>query len=168
MVRAALIDRARKLLAATASALLLVVALAQLLPTSAATGDWPKERFDPGNTSYNPNETVISAATVNTLAEAWSLKIGFTSSPVVVNGVIYSPCQFTVRPIVPEMCAIDAVKGTLIWHSGQLGNTMDVTTAAVDNGRVFVGIRRSGRRDGDRLTPPVAGRGSEGTGCHAG
>ena len=67
MVRAALIDRARKLLAATASALLLVVALAQLLPTSAATGDWPKERFDPGNTSYNPNETVISPATVNTL-----------------------------------------------------------------------------------------------------
>ena len=44
MVRAALIDRARKLLAATASALLLVVALAQLLPTSAATGDWPKEQ----------------------------------------------------------------------------------------------------------------------------
>ena len=36
MVRAALIDRARKLLAATASALLLLVALAQLLPTSAA------------------------------------------------------------------------------------------------------------------------------------
>src|SRR5207244_10610641 len=59
MVRAALIDRARKLLAATASALLLVIALAHLLPTSAATGDWPKERFDPGNTSYNPNETVI-------------------------------------------------------------------------------------------------------------
>src|SRR2546427_252672 len=98
-------------------------------------------RSDPGNTSYNPNETVISPATVNTLAEAWSLKIGFTSSPVVVNGVIYSPCQFTIRPIVPEMCAIDAVKGTLIWHSGQLGNTMDVTTAAVDNGRVFVGIQ---------------------------
>src|SRR3989475_9985636 len=98
MVRAALIDRARKLLAATASALLLVVALAQLLPTSAATGDWPKERFDPGSTSYNPSETVISAATVNTLAEAWSLTIGFTSSPVVVNGVIYTPFPVTVRP----------------------------------------------------------------------
>ena len=141
MVRSGLIDRARKLLAATASALLLLGALTQLLPTSAATGDWPKNRFDPGNTSYNPDETVISAATVNSLAEAWNLKIGFNSSPVVVNGVIYSPCQFTVRPIVPEMCAIDAIKGTLIWHSGQLGNIMDVTTAAFDNGRVFVGIQ---------------------------
>src|SRR5438270_13965395 len=105
-----LIDRAKKLLAATASALLLVVVLAQLLPTSAATGDWPKERFDAGNTSYNPNETVISPATVNTLAEAWSLKIGFTSSPVVVNGVVYSHSHFTVRPIVSEMRATAAVQ----------------------------------------------------------
>src|SRR5438105_10729530 len=109
MSRSTLRDRVRKLLAAAASALLLVVALAQLLPTSAATGDWPQNRFDPGNTSYNPNEAIISAATVSTLAEAWSLKIGFTSSPVLVNGVIYDPCQFQVRPIVPEMCAIDAV-----------------------------------------------------------
>src|SRR5438445_10513011 len=122
MIRAALIDRAKKLLAATASALLLVVALAQLLPTSAATGDWPKERFDPGNTSYNPNETVISPATVNTIAEAWNLKIGFTSSPVVVNGVIYTPCQVTVRPTIPELCAIDAVTGTLNCHCERLAN----------------------------------------------
>lgn len=133
--------RARKLLAATATALLLLVALARLLPTSAATGDWPKNRFDVGNSSYNPFETVISPATVNSLAEAWNLKIGFTSSPVVASGVIYDPCQFTVRPIVPEVCAIDATRGTLIWHSGQLGSIMDVTTAAVDNGRVFVGIQ---------------------------
>src|ERR1700681_1321764 len=141
MVRGALIGRAGKLLAATACALLLMAGLAQLLPTSAATGDWPKYRFDPGNTSYNPNETVISPATVNSLAEAWQLKVGFTGSPVVANGVIYNPCQFQVRPIVPELCAIDATKGTLIWHSGQLGNTMDVSTPAVDNGRVFVRIQ---------------------------
>ena len=50
MSRSVLLDRMKKLLAATAAALLLVGALARLLPTSAATGDWPKERFDPGNT----------------------------------------------------------------------------------------------------------------------
>src|SRR5438552_18945005 len=96
MVRGGRIARSKILLTAASPALLLLLAIPQLLPSSAATGDWPLVRFDQGNTSDNPNETVISAATVNTIEHAWSFNTNICTgvgSPVVAGGCVYNPCE---------------------------------------------------------------------------
>src|SRR3984893_34437 len=135
--------RGRIVLSVAVAALLLAMAL-QVLPTSAASTDWPKMRFDPGNTSYNPNERVISAATVGSLSEAWSLNQHFAryDSPVVASGAIYLGCEYQIQPPIPELCPVDSTTGPVSWHTGQLGSSFDVSTAATDSGRVFVGMQQ--------------------------
>lgn len=103
--------------------------------------DWPKYRFDLANTGTNQNEATISVANVSTLGLAWSDNQHFASgaSPVVVNGVLYLSCQSQLTtPATPEICAVNAANGQLMWHR-HVGSVYNPSTAAVSGGRVYVG-----------------------------
>jgi outer membrane protein assembly factor BamB len=98
----------------------LVVLLSGLLigPSAAgavATTTWRTDGYGPGNTGYNPIETTISADTVGTLAQRWSVispivrdSCSRQSPPVVANNKIYLTDQGGIA-------AYDAATGARVW-----------------------------------------------------
>ena len=86
----------------------------------AAAGDWPMYGRDPGNTSYNPDETTISAANVQDLVERWrSPDLGSNGAPsagapVVANGKVFVTSS---RPSGDNFFALDAVTGAQLWSA---------------------------------------------------
>src|SRR5829696_2414183 len=66
----------------------------RLFSQSVSPGDWPMYGHDASRTSYNPDETTISAGNVGQLVQRWQANVGFGSqapfnAPSVANGKVY-------------------------------------------------------------------------------
>ena len=121
----------------TAASLLLasLVLLAAPPAMAAAPAAWPKVRFDGANTGFNSSETHLSAANVASLAQDWSVSLGYHhGSPVVAGGVAYLGCD-------PDaFCAVDTVTGAVRWRT--VVGTQAPRAAAVVGNVVIVGASR--------------------------
>jgi len=90
-------------------AVVLVVALA-----IAATGCWPAPGQGPDRSSYNPFETVITPATVGSLAPVWTATI----EPDMTGGVVGPPVVSNAGVHVSDGTAVhsfDLATGTRLW-----------------------------------------------------
>ncbi len=104
-------------------------------PTPKPLVDWPQFRFDLCNTGFNPNETLLSPASVGNLALDWKFTTGASiyDAPLVANGNVYLGAWDNY------VYALNANTGQMIWKY-YVGNGTGVQyTPAVANGTVFVG-----------------------------
>ena len=94
--------------------------------------DWRQYGFNAQHTSSNPGETLLGTGTVSMLQVAWQyfFPCSTYSSPVVVNGVLYTGSY------CGDFEALDAVTGQTLWSKQNLGGVVD--SAAVANGVVYV------------------------------
>ncbi len=99
-----------------------------------AVVDWPQFQFDPCHTGYNPNESVLSPATVGNLVLDWRYLTGggVDSSPAVVDGVLY------VGSGDSNVYAVNAVTGAPLWKYATGGGVE--SSPAVASGVVYAGI----------------------------
>lgn len=125
-------------------------------------GDWPMYARDPQRTSYNPDETVISAANIGELVPAWRGSIGIGkagfpafSAPSVANGNVYIGSSTGSGD---NFMAFDARTGTTKW-SAFIGFNPDEcfgigigSTAAISGTLVAVGGGDSAYYGLDTLT----------------
>ncbi len=98
--------------------------------------DWAQFHFDAQHTGFNPYENVLSPQTVGNLTTRWQYTIGITpsSSPTVVNGVVYVGGRGSTEQ---DLYAFDAGTGALLWKFPALVN--DSGGPAVVNGVVYFG-----------------------------
>jgi len=92
--------------------------------------NWPEFGFDPQNSRYNPNETILTPSNVSGLTLAWihQKQKSITASPVVVNGVLYEGSQ-------SGLYAFNATTGKLQWKA----KVFVTDTPTVVGGIVYVG-----------------------------
>src|SRR5208337_2874589 len=96
--------------------------------------NWPQFHSDSCHTGYNPNEFILSPATVGNLALDWKYETGNTiyhSSPAVANGVVY------VGSTDNNLYALNAGTGALLWKYTTGDQVW--SSPAVANGVVYVG-----------------------------
>ena len=106
-------------------ALLTAVVLGVVLPgaaglapaTAAGTNAWSSATAGPGNTTYNPGESAVTAATAARVQQAWSAKqqMGSHTAPTVVNGVVYYVDNATDGSSVTRLVAASARTGGRLW-----------------------------------------------------
>jgi outer membrane protein assembly factor BamB len=83
-----------------------------------ATGDWPMYGHDYQHTSYNPNETSISAGNLFQLMPRWQANIGTNgtmsaaSAPSVANSMVYVGSSVASGD---NFFGINAISGTQVW-----------------------------------------------------
>lgn len=117
---------------------------AKQLPSSA--GDWPTYGHDNSRTSYNPEESTISAANIDQLVSRWQANVGMSeypssSSPSVAEGRVYVGSSASSGP---NFFAFDAVTGAPSWNAN-LGFVNDCSlvgigsTSAISGGVLAVG-----------------------------
>jgi outer membrane protein assembly factor BamB len=75
--------------------------------STGASVDWPQFHFDPCHTGYNPNEFLLSPATVPDLVLDWQVPV-LGSSPAVANGIVYLGAS-------DGLYAFKARMGALLW-----------------------------------------------------
>jgi outer membrane protein assembly factor BamB len=114
---------------------------------SMARGDWTQYRFDPAHHGVNPNETILSPATVGNLTVKWRTNIsgGGLASASVANGLVYVVRNSGIEP-GGKLYALDRNTGQELWnfpHDALNGDFAD-TTPAVVNGIVYFGVNRGG------------------------
>ena len=134
-------------------ALLLLPIRAQSLPPAvpggAAPGDWPMYGHDSSRTNHNPDETLLSPATVDQLHFQWEAPVGIApdstpafSAPSVADGRVFVGSS---RPTGPNLFAFDAAGGTRLWNvsAGYTpGNCFNVgigSTAAISGTTLVIG-----------------------------
>lgn len=104
----------------------------RLSPTSGQPISWPLFGFDPRHSRFNPHENILSPSNVSSLTQAWSfpMKNYVTSSPAVVNGVVY------VGSVTNDLFALNASTGAQLWsfHTGGA-----VSAPAVVDGVIYFG-----------------------------
>ncbi len=95
--------------------------------------DWLQFHFGVAHRGLNPFENELDFNTVPSLAEAWVAHTGFgiTSSPAVVNGVVYTGSEDS------NLYAFRASTGTLVWK--QATGFAITSSPAVAAGVVYVG-----------------------------
>ena len=95
--------------------------------------DWPQRGFSKTRRGTNPYENVLSPTTVSGIDRDWAYATAglVTSSPAVVNGVVY------VGSTDSQVHAIDAATGRLDWVFATGGTVQ--SSPAVANGVVYVG-----------------------------
>jgi outer membrane protein assembly factor BamB len=97
---------------------------------------WPQVGYDAANSSYNPNETILTPANVSSLQLAWrdhTGKLGGgrpAGQPAIVNGILYVGSN-------ANLYALDAVSGAPLWSAPAPGSL--TTFAAVVDGTVYIG-----------------------------
>ena len=109
-----------------------------------STVDWPQFRFDDGHTGVNPFETTITRSNAPSLSLAWQAQLGdivFTSSPTVVNGVVYIGSMDGTLWAYPAAGCGQEFCDTPLWRSTNLAQIVDTPTVA--NGKVYVGSQTS-------------------------
>jgi outer membrane protein assembly factor BamB len=114
---------------------------------SIARGDWTQYRFDPAHHGVNPNETILSRATVRNLTVKWSVSVasGGLASASVADGRVYVTRDSGTGPS-GRLYALDRNTGQELWNfppdgfSGEFSST----TPAVANGIVYFGVNRGG------------------------
>jgi outer membrane protein assembly factor BamB len=106
--------------------------------------DWPQFRFDDAHTGVNPFETTITRSNAPFLSLAWQAQLGnivFSSSPTVVNGVVYiGSTDGTLWAYPGGGCGQDFCD-TPLWRSTNLAQIVDTPTVA--DGNVYVGSQTS-------------------------
>jgi quinoprotein glucose dehydrogenase len=106
--------------------ILIAMVTVTIAQSGARKGEWPTYGGDLGNSHYSPLDQ-IDASNFNKLTVAWTFKTDnlgarpeyqFESTPLMVNGVLYSTAG-TRRAVV----ALDAATGELLWtHSEREGD----------------------------------------------
>ena len=93
---------------------------------------WAQFHFSLCHTGFNPDEFVLSRATVGNLGLRWqySTRLYVNSSPTVVNDVVY------VGSEDDNVYALNARTGALVWKYTTEGGVASPTVA---NGVVYVG-----------------------------
>jgi outer membrane protein assembly factor BamB len=114
-----------------------------------ARGDWTQYRFDPAHHGVNPNETILSSATVGNLTVKWrvSVVVVVDASATVADGRVY-----VVRERANDnegggkLYALDRNTGQELWNfpPSALTGDFSTTTPAVANGIVYFGVNRGG------------------------
>lgn len=110
-----------------------------------AGGEWRKMGHDLANTFSQPLETAIGVAEAPSLAPEWTFSVasndgrgGMTGTPVVADG-----CTF-VATDGGHVYALNADTGAVVWHVQAPSGGGINSTLAVDDGRVFANVSRSG------------------------
>ncbi|MEO8288436.1 MAG: PQQ-binding-like beta-propeller repeat protein [Chloroflexota bacterium] len=83
-------------------------------------GDWPMYGHDPQHTSYNPDESVITADNVQHLTPRWQVFLGSngtpsSSSPSVAGGLVYAGSSVATGA---NFFAFNAQTGAPAWSAG--------------------------------------------------
>ena len=103
----------------------------------AAGADWTRYGHDQANSGLNAEETVVTAESVGSLEETWSVDgvVGVTSTPTVVDGTAY------FGDWTGGVHAVEAATGTEIWR-GSLSGAV-IGSIAVGEGGLFAssGVR---------------------------
>lgn len=95
--------------------------------------DWAQFHFDPCHASYNPYETVLSAANVGKLVLAWQAGPSSISSSLTIgNGVLYYGTNDG------SVHGLDALTGRGVWGASTIDGS--VGTPAVAEGKVYVNV----------------------------
>jgi outer membrane protein assembly factor BamB len=127
------------------------VLLCALIATtgSIARADWTQYRFDPAHHGVNPNETILSPATVGSLTVKWRVSVGGggDASATVAGSRVY-----VVRERANDndgggkLYALDKNTGQQLWSfpPDALAGDFSTTTPAVANGVVYFGVNRGG------------------------
>ena len=84
-------------------------------PTAKALIEWPEYGFDTCRTSFNPNEFVLSPATVGNLTVDWQFPLAqpVFASPTVANGILYFPGGDASGTVY----ALNPTTGAVLWQS---------------------------------------------------
>jgi outer membrane protein assembly factor BamB len=118
-----------------------VVSLAALsgVPAQAATppAAWTQDGYGPGNTGYNPAESVVNAGTVGALKLRWTVKPGAGEpgcrpapiGPLVLGGRMFVLDRGTVG-------AYDVATGKLLWRGSE--PYVEAAGLAIVDGRLLV------------------------------
>lgn len=95
------------------------------------SAEWKQFGFTPAGARYNPYETAISAANVNTLALAWTFNTGYTGSvsPTIADGRLVIS-----NGAADEQYSLNPTTGALIWSQVNNGG---YDQPIVDNGIIF-------------------------------
>jgi outer membrane protein assembly factor BamB len=111
------------------------------LPSSAGTDvDWKQFRFNKHHTGRNPFETTINASNVASLGLSWQAQLGklvLSSSPAVVNGVVYIGSSdgrlwaYPANGCGQDLCTVP------LWKSTDVAQILSSPT--VSKGVVYVG-----------------------------
>lgn len=108
-------------------------------------GEWRKMGHDLANTFSQPLETSIGVAEAPDLAPVWTFSVaanegngGMTGTPVVADG-----CTF-VATDGGHVYALNADTGDVVWHVQTPSGGGINSTLAVEGGRVFANVSRSG------------------------
>ena len=96
------------------------------------SGNWPQSRFDPAQTGYNPDESILSRDTIGNLVLDWQyIYLDYPesyNSAVVADNMLFFSGMY-------EFDALNATTGTALWEA-----PIERTAApAVVNGIVYVG-----------------------------
>jgi outer membrane protein assembly factor BamB len=103
----------------------LLLTFVPLEPAAAQSVDWPTYGFEPGRSSFNPNEVILTPQSVSQLQLQWSANMGspINSQPVVVQNALVSGVPTALVYIGATngtFAAFNAATGALVW-SRQLG-----------------------------------------------
>jgi outer membrane protein assembly factor BamB len=105
---------------------------------------WRQFRFDAHHTGYNRTERVLGVGNVPSMELAWQAELGelvFSSSPAVVNGVVYiGSSDGTLWAYSADGCGASLCT-TPLWQSVSLAQIVDSPTVA--GGVVYVGSQTS-------------------------
>jgi outer membrane protein assembly factor BamB len=98
----------------------LLLLTASLGPAAGQTGDWATYGYEPGRSSYNPNEIVLDLQSVSGLQPQWSVDLGapITSQPIVVHNAVIAglPTELVyVGASNGVFTAFDAATGAQVW-----------------------------------------------------
>ena len=124
---------------------LIAVLLVVALPGAAPAADWTTFGFDPGRSSFDPLETVLTPGAVGGLRQLWSADVG----GVVDTQASYAGGLVLVGTEQGDEVALDAATGSVVWRRslGRVKTTCHDTPggvygvsapAVVDGGRAYV------------------------------
>ncbi len=113
---------------------------------SIAKGDWTQYRFDPAHHGVNPNETILSPATVGNLTVKWRASVGDASASVADGRVYVVRERANDNEGGGKLYALDRNTGQELWNfpPSALTGDFSTTTPAVANGIVYFGVNRGG------------------------
>jgi outer membrane protein assembly factor BamB len=120
--------------------------------------DWPHFRFDDKHTGHQPFETTLSKNNIKFAGNSWQAQLGnpvYSSSPAVVNGVVYVGSSDGVLWAYPADGCGQQLCTQPLWHSTYLAQILDAP--AVANGIVYVGSQTDFNSNDGKLNAFAAG-----------
>jgi outer membrane protein assembly factor BamB len=96
--------------------------------------NWPKLRFDDGNSGFNRYENEVGSSNVDLLTRRWSVAMDghVAPNPIVVDGVVYAVSYYGVVE------GFDPATGSVVWRA-VTGSLMSGAAPAVGEGTLYTG-----------------------------